>query len=96
MEKDPTKRLGTSHGSQDLKEHAFFSDLDWEAVLERRCDMLVPPEPYLAQYAKNIIQVSPYMAAGHPQTRGLVIRKENPHYMKGWSFIRDADTLASV
>ena len=30
LERDPTKRLGHgTHGSENIKKHPFFKDLDW-------------------------------------------------------------------
>lgn len=69
------KRLGSKHGAEEVKAHPYFRDTDWQIVLERR---IKAPEPYLAEYAKSIIQVSPYMAAGHPKTRGKMIMKDHP------------------
>ena len=53
------------------------------------------PEPYLAEYAKSIIQVSPYMAAGHPKTRGKMILKDHPQYIQGWSFAEQSSKRSS-
>lgn len=89
LDKNPSKRLGSVSGAQELKSHAFFQDVDWEAIYFKRDPILRPPEPYLAQYAKNIIQVSPYMAAGHPQTRGQPIGREHREYLRNWSFVKD-------
>lgn len=75
LNKNPLKRLGAKHGAEEVKAHPYFRETDWQAVFDRR---FRPPEPYLAEYAKNIIQVSPYMAAGHPKTRGKMITKDNP------------------
>jgi len=63
LNKNPQSRLGNKSGSDEIKSHPFFADVNWTDFYERK---VTPPEPYLVQYAKNIIQVSPYMAAGHP------------------------------
>ena len=70
LNKNPQKRLGCKHGAEEIKAHPYFQHVDWQAIYERK---LKAPEPYLAEYAKSIIQVSPYMAAGHPKTRGKMI-----------------------
>lgn len=75
LNKNPVKRLGSKHGAVELKAHEYFGDVDWQLVFDRQ---LQPPEPYLAEYAKSIIQVSPYMAAGHPQTRGKYCQRDHP------------------
>jgi len=41
LEKDPAKRLGSKGGSEDLKSHAFFASLDFDALAKHQ----VPP-PY--------------------------------------------------
>lgn len=81
------RRLGSLKGAEEVKEHPYFADLNWNALYRRKSLQFSVPEPYLVQYAKSIIQVSPYMAAGHPQTRGLPISADHPQYVPGWSFI---------
>lgn len=83
LNKNPLKRLGSKHGAVEVKSHVYFQDTDWQTVIDRG---IKAPEPYLAEYAKSIIQVSPYMAAGHPKTRGKMILKDHPQYIQGWSF----------
>lgn len=39
-------------GAEEIKEHPYFNDINWDDVYERKYQ---PPEPYLAEYAKNII-----------------------------------------
>eukprot|EP00347_Sterkiella_histriomuscorum_P015416 403357105 len=93
LNKNPLKRLGSKHGAPELKSHSYFSDVDWQSVYERK---LQPPEPYLAEYAKSIIQVSPYMAAGHPQTRGKQCQRDHPGYVQGWSFAESSSKRNST
>jgi len=66
--------------------------MSWDDIANRR---IQPPKPYLAEYAKSIIQVSPYMAAGHPQTTGRACSKEHPNYVHGWSFAEEIIARAS-
>ena len=75
MDKNPTKRLGSKEGAEEIKNHSYFNDVDWNDVINKK---IKAPEAYLAEYAKNIIQISPYMAAGHPKTRGKVCAKDHP------------------
>jgi hypothetical protein len=86
--KDPSQRLGSTLGAIELKSHPFFSDVDWGRVLAKTsCER--PPQPYLVEVARGIVEVSPYVQAGHPQTRGQPIGKESREYLRAWSFIND-------
>ena len=40
LKRTPKNRIGADNGTQDLKEHAFFSDIAWDALQERR---ITPP-----------------------------------------------------
>lgn len=45
LEKDPTKRLGSSpRDAQDIKEHPWFDCINWDAVAEKKL-----PPPYKPQ-----------------------------------------------
>ena len=70
LNKNPLQRLGSRRGAEEIKEHPYFADVNWDDIFNRR---LQAPDAYLAEYAKSIIQISPYMAAGHPKTRGKMI-----------------------
>ena len=52
LDKNPTKRLGSNGGAIQIKQHPYFNDVSWDDVMQRK---IKPPEPYLAEYAKNII-----------------------------------------
>jgi hypothetical protein len=40
LAKDPSKRLGFKKGALEIKQHPFFSDIDWDKLYLRK---LVPP-----------------------------------------------------
>jgi len=83
LQKNPRDRLGSRGGAEEVKAHPFFRGVNWHKVMTKQTK---PPDPYLAEYAKSIIQTSPYMAAGHPQTTGRPIGRDHPNYVHGWSF----------
>ena len=83
LEKDPVRRLGTKMGAFEIRQHAFFRDTDWDAVLSRELSM---PEPYLANMAMDIIKAQPYLVAGHPHTVGDICPRDHRTYLPGWSF----------
>ena len=65
LERNPIHRLGGRSGADEVKAHPYFEGVNWEDVKNRK---LKPPAPYLAEYAKNIIDTHPYMAAKNPKT----------------------------
>lgn len=42
LEKDPTKRVGYTHGGSDIKQHEFFSGLKWDLLTEVLRPPIVP------------------------------------------------------
>ena len=48
LEKDPVKRLGSKGGVLEVRAHPFFSDIDWQALLEKRYTApWIPPKAAL-------------------------------------------------
>lgn len=35
LEKNPLKRLGYTKGAEEIKEHEFFSGVDWEKMMKK-------------------------------------------------------------
>ena len=35
LEIDPEKRIGMTHGIREIKEHPFFSDIDWGKLAKK-------------------------------------------------------------
>ena len=40
LEKDPKNRLGTKNGFEDLKQHPWLADIDWDQIEAKK---VVPP-----------------------------------------------------
>ena len=57
LDRDIAARLGSARGAEEVKEHPYFADVDWDALYRRKSLQFTVPEPYLAQYAKSIIEV---------------------------------------
>ncbi|KUF97244.1 hypothetical protein AM588_10011330 [Phytophthora nicotianae] len=50
LERDPTKRLGMTHGgARAIRSHAWFAKLDWDAMLQKKVN--APYKPKLADAA---------------------------------------------
>lgn len=41
LEKDPSKRLGTKGGAEEIKQHPFFAEIDWDKMTAKQL-----PSPY--------------------------------------------------
>ena len=35
LAKDPSKRLGSQRGAEEIKEHPFFADIDWDKMMKK-------------------------------------------------------------
>jgi len=35
LEKDPEKRLGSKRGSEEIKDHPFFSGINWDQMMKK-------------------------------------------------------------
>lgn len=59
LNRNPSKRLGAGpDGADEIRRHAFFGDINWQDVKERK---LQPPKPeintkYFAQLQNNYIE----------------------------------------
>lgn len=44
LSKDPQERLGTVGGVDEIKQHQWFADIDFDALLKRELDAPYKPE----------------------------------------------------
>ena len=47
LQRDPKKRLGAKNGIKDIKEHAFFSDINWKQLMRE-------PAPWIPPATKDL------------------------------------------
>ena len=53
LNRNPSKRLGAgATGADEIKQHAFFADIDWEQVKNRQLDVPAPRNSY-AQFKRK-------------------------------------------
>lgn len=87
LQKIIDKRLGTHNDIEEIKQHEYFSDINWNDVYERK---LKPPKPqsdnFVVNYTKprKIIQED----ANNINDNNANNVKETKLHFKGWSFIQ--------
>lgn len=74
LDKNPTTRLG-SNSVEDIKNHIWFSDINWDEALSRK---LKPPLPKLEKIEMNKIRKNPF-------TKGELSKEAK---VVGWTFIQ--------
>ena len=74
LDKNPTTRLG-SNSVTDIKNHVWFSDINWDEALSRK---LKPPLPKLEKIEMNKIKKNPF-------TKGELSKEAK---VVGWTFIQ--------
>jgi serine/threonine protein kinase len=76
LNRNPSKRIGAGpRGAEEIKEHLFFKDIDWNKVYNKEYKV---PEPHI----RNIKQNNP-MAASIFDDLGVI----DDNRLPGWSFI---------
>lgn len=69
--KDPTKRLGATHGIEDVKSHPFFAEIDWVKLRSR--DIIPPFKPRPAKFSNLRQLLLPHeLEASAPREDGCV------------------------
>eukprot|EP00357_Protocruzia_adherens_P011431 CAMPEP_0115013506 /NCGR_PEP_ID=MMETSP0216-20121206/25454_1 /TAXON_ID=223996 /ORGANISM="Protocruzia adherens, Strain Boccale" /LENGTH=841 /DNA_ID=CAMNT_0002382929 /DNA_START=885 /DNA_END=3410 /DNA_ORIENTATION=- len=81
--RNPLKRLGARDDAEEIKAHAFFSDIDWHHVKERK---LVPPRPRLKHIPRALKTDLFHSERG----------ENSPHHIQGWSFINPEEKKLEV
>ncbi|KAH9321374.1 hypothetical protein KI387_016013 [Taxus chinensis] len=55
LEKEPSRRLGSRNGAQEIKEHSFFKSLGWDTIHRVSRPPFVPPSNnFLQQFMMNV------------------------------------------
>ena len=96
LKRNPNERLGSKRDIEEIKEHEYFSDVDWQKVYERKYK---PPQIYLKsnhlQYFRQPVQFR------ENEEDDLFVKDSNVNYNKynqdflntmnnyeGWSFVQ--------
>lgn len=70
--RDPRKRLGANKDSEEIKEHPFFEDINWEDVFNRKLQMMPIEDPKI-----NL----------NEPIKVTFMQSENNKKVEGWTFI---------
>jgi serine/threonine protein kinase len=79
LKKVPEKRIGFKLGAEEIKNHEFFHDVDWEIVLRK--DITPPLKPI-------VMMVPGYIPRNH-MMEDLSAEPDTRH-LNGWTFINSA------
>lgn len=79
LKKVPEKRIGFKSGAEEIKNHEFFNDVDWEIVLRK--DITPPLKPI-------IMMVPGYIPRNH-MMEDLSLEPDTRH-LNGWTFINSS------
>ena len=88
LQKDPNKRLGgSSKDAQEIKEHPYFKDVDWDKVYNKQ---ITPPTVNF--FTNKMIHVyhRPRLFANDDINRNS--DKQNENMLYGWSFINNEES----
>ena len=86
LEKDPNKRLGGGEkDAQEIKEHPYFKDVDWEKVYNKK----IKP-PIFMNYMSKMIHYY-HKTRLFANDNLLNTDKSNPNDLMGWSFINNEE-----
>ncbi|KAI5634564.1 protein kinase domain-containing protein [Phthorimaea operculella] len=86
MTKNPARRLGVAGGAAGIRQHAFFKDMDWDALLARR---LRPPFRPKARSRKEAVNFDAEFTKEEPTLTPVpmdVIRAINQEEFQGFSW----------
>ena len=56
LQKDPTRRLGFYNEFEEVKDHPFFENLDWQKILNKEKEGPLKPSLYGFYFDKEYVQ----------------------------------------
>lgn len=84
------ERLGSKNDVNEIKEHNYFKDINWDDVYERK---LNPPKPKLDTFVQNFSKPRVFpQEDDYTFKEDLAIQNSSQTHFDGWSFIQK-DTI---
>jgi hypothetical protein len=66
LTKDPSKRLGGKRGAEEIKEHPWCKDIDWDKVLKKKVDPPFKPFLHRSNFDPEYTSMSPVLFEEDP------------------------------
>ena len=87
LERDPNKRLGSKNDAQEIKEHPYFKDVNWDDVYNKK----IKP-PIFMNYMSKIIHLyhKPRLFT-NDDLFSKTSDKPDPQNLMGWSFVNSEE-----
>ena len=97
LNRNPQKRLGAQRDAEEVKEHEFFANIDWNAIAARKGSVMQPTIRPVKHDAKSIRQFlqqekeSSDRFADFERTNLRGPNAANRANVENWSFVRPND-----
>ncbi|KAI8097483.1 protein kinase A catalytic subunit [Halteromyces radiatus] len=97
LKRDPTKRLGSTHGATDIKKHPFFKNIRWDQVARKQ----MSPPSLSSQRDKSTsmaINIPSSLSMDHTKKNinkhdSIPLNQSTQNVFQGFSYIRDDGPL---
>ena len=83
LERDPSKRLGSTNDAQEIKDYPYFKDVDWKKVYNK--EIKTPKFFDYNDKAKNAFKKP------RKFINDDLFESSDPNNLMGWSFINNED-----
>lgn len=70
LDRKPQQRLGARKGASEIKAHPFFDGIDWQQILQRKCEPVWKPRP--DHVSGSLEQCGVQECLGRPETTSLL------------------------
>lgn len=79
LNRNPKHRLGATRDAAELREHPFFADIDWEALVNKK---IAPPFKPVLSSESDVTNFDEEFTNAEVDAHGVVVRDESSNPMK--------------